>query len=166
METTKKKILIVDDDIDVITAMKAILNKAGYEVITAMNKKEGLENLRAKKPDLAILDVMMTTHFEGFELAQEILKSPEFKNMPTLIQSSIDILVTSKSTVQEMAREYRKDPNFKDLQVLLVKNITDGTAGIDYMDEKGNSHWFNVNGFIKKPVDAKKILDEIEKHIK
>ena len=166
METTKKKILIVDDDIDVITAMKAILNKAGYEVITAMNKKEGLENLRAKKPDLAILDVMMTTHFEGFELAQEILKSPEFKDMPTLIQSSIDILVTSKSTVQEMAREYRKDPNFKDLQVLLVKNITDGAAGIDYMDEKGNSHWFNVNGFIKKPVDAKKILDEIEKHIK
>ena len=166
METTKKKILIVDDDIDVITAMKAILNKAGYEVTTAMNKKEGLEQLRAEKPDLAILDVMMTTHFEGFELAQEILKSPEFKDMPTLIQSSIDILVTSKSTVQEMAREYRKDPNFKDLQVLLVKNITDGTAGIDYMDEKGNSHWFNVNGFIKKPVDSKKILDEIEKHIK
>lgn len=166
METTKKKILIVDDDIDVITAMKAILNKAGYEVITAMNKKEGLEKLRAEKPDLAILDVMMTTHFEGFELAQEILQSPEFKDMPTLIQSSIDILVTSKSTVQEMAREYRKDPNFKDLQVLLVKNITDGTAGIDYMDEKGNSHWFNVNGFIKKPVDAKKILEEIEKHIK
>lgn len=166
METTKKKILIVDDDIDVITAMKAILNKAGYEVITAMNKKEGLEKLRAEKPDLAILDVMMTTHFEGFELAQEILQSPEFKDMPTLIQSSIDILVTSKSTVQEMAREYRKDPNFKDLQVLLVKNITDGTAGIDYMDEKGNSHWFNVNGFIKKPVDAKKILEEVEKHIK
>ncbi|MFP4065175.1 MAG: PleD family two-component system response regulator [Bacteroidales bacterium] len=166
METTKKKILIVDDDIDVITAMKAILNKAGYEVTTAMNKKEGLEKLRAEKPDLAILDVMMTTHFEGFELAQEILQSPEFKDMPTLIQSSIDILVTSKSTVQEMAREYRKDPNFKDLQVLLVKNITDGTAGIDYMDEKGNSHWFNVNGFIKKPVDAKKILEEVEKHIK
>ncbi len=166
METTKKKILIVDDDIDVITAMKAILNKAGYEVTTAMNKKEGLEQLRAEKPDLAILDVMMTTHFEGFELAQEILKNPEFKDMPTLIQSSIDILVTSKSTVQEMAREYRKDPNFKDLQVLLVKNITDGTAGIDYMDEKGNSHWFNVNGFIKKPVDAKKILEEVEKHIK
>ena len=166
METTKKKILIVDDDIDVITAMKAILKGAGYEVTTAMNKKEGLEQLRAEKPDLAILDVMMTTHFEGFELAQEILKSPEFKDMPTLIQSSIDILVTSKSSVQEMAREYRKDPNFKDLQVLLVKNITDGTAGIDYMDEKGNSHWFNVNGFIKKPVDSKKILEEVEKHIK
>ena len=70
------------------------------------------------------------------------------------------------STVQEMAREYRQDPNFKDLQVLLLHNISDGTAGIDYMDERGKSHWFPVRGFIRKPVDAKRILPEIKKHIR
>ncbi|PKP20904.1 MAG: hypothetical protein CVU05_07980 [Bacteroidetes bacterium HGW-Bacteroidetes-21] len=161
----KKKVLLVDDDIDVITVLKAILTKEGYEVISAMNKKEGLEKLRSEKPNLAILDVMMTTQFEGFELAQEILTSPEFKDVPFLIQSSIDVLVTSKVSVQEMAREFRKDPNFKDLQVLLVKNITDGTAGIDYKGEDGKTYWFPVRGFIRKPVDAEKILPEVKKHI-
>jgi CheY-like chemotaxis protein len=165
METTKKRILIVDDDIDVITVVKAVLTKAGYEVISALNKAEGLEKLRSEKPDLAILDVMMTTHYEGFELAQEILTNDEFKHIPFLIQSSIDILVTSKASVQDMAREYRKDPNFKDLQVLLVKNITDGTAGIDYKGEDGKTYWFPVRGFIRKPVDSQKITEEVAKHI-
>jgi len=161
----KKKILLVDDDIDVITVAKAILKAAGYEVIYAMNKVEGLEKLRSEKPDMAILDVMMTTHYEGFELAQQILTSDEFKHIPFLIQSSIDILFTSKSSVQEMAREYRKDPNFKDLQVLLVKNIADDKAGIDYMDEDGVSHFFPVRGFIRKPVDGPKLLNEVKKYI-
>ena len=165
METTKKKILIVDDDIDVITVIETILKADGYEVISALNKQEGIEKLRNDRPDLAILDVMMTTHYEGFELAQEILSNPEFKEIPFLIQSSIDILVTSKASVQEMAREYRKDPNFKDLQVLLVKNITDGSAGIDYKGEDGQTYWFPVRGFIRKPVDAAKIKAEIEKHL-
>lgn len=163
---TKKKILIVDDDIDVITVLQTILTKNGYEVISAMNKKEGLEKLRSVKPNLAILDVMMTTPYEGFELAQEILTNPEFNDIPFLIQSSIDILVTSSASVQAMAHEYRQNPDFKDLQVLLLKNISDGSAGIDYKGEDGKSHWFSVKGFIRKPVDASKILPEIEKHIR
>jgi CheY-like chemotaxis protein len=162
----KKKILIVDDDIDVITAIETILTKQGYEVFSAMNKKEGVEMLRKVKPNLAILDVMMTTHFEGFELAQEMLKNPEFKDIPFLIQSSIEILMTSNASIQVMAREYRQNPEFKDLQVLLLKNITDGTAGIDYKGDDGKSHWFPVKGFIRKPVDAQRIIPEIEKHIR
>jgi CheY-like chemotaxis protein len=163
---TKKKILIVDDDIDVITAIETILTKQGYEVHSAMNKKEGIEILRKEKPNLAILDVMMTSHFEGFELAEEILNNPEFKDIPFLMQSSIDILMTSNASIQTVAREFRQDPNFKDLQVLLIKNISDGSAGIDYKAEDGESHWFPVKGFIRKPVDASRILPEIEKHIR
>ena len=59
MET--KKILIVDDDIDVITIIETILKKEGYTVISANDKKEGMKKIREEKPDLAILDVMMTT---------------------------------------------------------------------------------------------------------
>jgi CheY-like chemotaxis protein len=162
---TKKKILIVDDDIDVITVLEAILIKNGYEVHSAMNKVEGIEKLRSVNPDLAILDVMMTTQFEGFELAQQILNSKEFNHIPFLMQSSIDILMTNKPGIQEMAREFRKDPNFKDLQVILIKNIEDGSAGIDYKAEDGTSHFFPVRGFIRKPVDAQKILPEIAKYI-
>ena len=162
---TSKKILIVDDDVDIISVLQTILTKEGYTVVTAMSKKEGIEKMLSEKPDLAILDVMMTTHYEGFELAQEILKNPELSSIPFLIQTSIDVLITTKASVQEMAREFRKDPNFKELHVILVKNVTDGSAGIDYKGDDGKSYWFPVKGFLRKPVDAKKVLPEIAKFI-
>lgn len=56
---TKKKILIVDDDIDIITVVRTILTSVGYEVIEANDKIEGIRKVKSEKPDLAILDVMM-----------------------------------------------------------------------------------------------------------
>jgi CheY-like chemotaxis protein len=161
MET--KKILIVDDDIDVITIIETILKKEGYTVISANDKVEGMKKIKEEKPDLAILDVMMTTHYEGFELAKEIMDDPELNKVPVLMQTSIDILTTTKPDVQAMAREFRKNPGFKDLHVILVKDITTGKAGVDYLSEDGRSIWFPVDGFIKKPVDAKKVLPEIKR---
>lgn len=161
MET--KKILIVDDDVDVITVIETILKKDGYEVISANDKKEGLEKIKNEKPDLAILDVMMTTHYEGFELAQEILADKELAKIPVLIQTSLDVLVTTRADVQAMAREFRKDPNYSALQILLVKNVQSNEAGIDYRSEDGNNVWFPVSGFVRKPVDAEKVLAEIKR---
>lgn len=161
MET--KKILIVDDDIDVITIVQTILKNEGFTVIAANDKKEGMKKIREEKPDLAILDVMMTTHYEGFELAKEITDDPELKRMPVLMQTSIDILTTTKPDVQAMAREFRKNPGFKDLHVILVKDINSGQAGVDYLSEDGKSIWFPVSGFIRKPVDAKKVVPEIKR---
>jgi len=161
MET--KKVLIVDDDIDVITIIETILKKEGYTVISANDKKEGMRKIREEKPDLAILDVMMTTHYEGFELAKEINDDAELSKMPVLMQTSIDILTTTKPDVQAMAREFRKNPGFKDLHVILVKDINSGKAGVDYLSEDGRSIWFPVDGFVRKPVDAKKVLPEIKR---
>jgi len=160
MET--KKILIVDDDIDVITVVKAILSKEGYNVISASDKIEGFKMAYKEKPDLAILDVMMTTQFEGFELAKEFSENPEFKKMPVLMMTSIDVLTTSKSAVQEMAREFRKDPNYRELDVLLIRDVISGKAGIDYRTEKGPSVFLPVDGFLRKPVEAKKLVPEVE----
>ena len=159
MET--KKVLIVDDDIDVITIIETILQKEGYIVIAANDKIEGMKKIREEKPDLAILDVMMTTHYEGFELAKEITDDPELSKMPVLMQTSIDILTTTKPDVQAMAREFRKNPGFKDLHVILVKDINTGKAGVDYLSEDGKSIWFPVDGFIRKPVDVKRLLPEL-----
>jgi len=161
MET--KKILVVDDDIDVINIIETILTNEGYEVITANDKIEGLAKLKSEKFDLAVLDVMMTTHFEGFELAQEILNSIELKNIPILIQTSIEVLQTSEQDVVKMAHEYRKSMSSRDLDVLLVENKYTGKAGVDYLSEEGKSIFVPVNGFIKKPVDSKKLLPAISK---
>jgi hypothetical protein len=105
---------------------------------------------------------MMTTHFEGFEMAKELSENPEFRNMPVLMNSSIDILTTTNPSVQQMAREFRKDPSYKELDVLLVKDTITGNAGIDYRSEDGPSVWLSVDGFLRKPVDAQKLLKEVQ----
>ena len=68
----KTKILLVDDDPDLISAFEAILYNKGYEVITAINKNEGIKKLQETEPDLAILDVMMEEEHDGFEMARKI----------------------------------------------------------------------------------------------
>lgn len=156
-----KKILIVDDDIDIINVISTILENEGFEVISANNKTEGLKIAREQNPDLAILDVMMTTQYEGFELAEQLVNDPRFNGMPILMQTSIDVFTTTKESVREMAREFRQDPNYQELQVILMKDIVSGKAGIDYRTNDGKTVWLPVDGFLKKPVDSNKLLPAI-----
>ncbi len=86
----KIKILLVDDDPDLIIAVKTILENNNYEVVTAYNKKEGMEKLLLEKPNLAILDVMMEETHDGFDLARGIKKIPEFEELPIIMLTSVD----------------------------------------------------------------------------
>ena len=85
----KAKILIVDDDVDFTAAMQAILESEQYTVVTAPAKAEGMERVRAEKPDLVILDVMMITWQDGFEMAREIKKDGVLKNIPILMLTGV-----------------------------------------------------------------------------
>lgn len=158
----KNKIMIVDDDPDVISVMEHILSCKGHKVLVAYNKAEAMQILEYEKPDLAILDVIMSTQYEGFELAKVFATRPELKEIPVLIQTSIDVLITTRPDVQDMAREFRNDPNFKEFQVIFIRDMITGNAGVDYVDNNGNSIWVPVDGFIPKPVDTKRLLEEVE----
>lgn len=84
---TKKKILLVDDDPDLISAFEAILYSRGFDVATALNKAEAEEKLNTFIPDLAILDVMMEEEHDGFDLARTFKKSnPE---LPVIMLTGI-----------------------------------------------------------------------------
>jgi len=83
----KKKILLVDDDPDIISAFEAILSNKGYNVQTAGNKREGLEKLKANLPDLVILDVMMDEEHDGFDMSREIKKA--HPNLPIVMLTGI-----------------------------------------------------------------------------
>lgn len=73
-ETSKKTILIVDDDIDFLTQMKINLEGAGYRTITAEGQQQAEKILKTTHPDLALVDLMME-HFDGgFSLAYHIKK--------------------------------------------------------------------------------------------
>ena len=85
----KARILIVDDDGDLVAAIKIVLEGSGYEVVTAFDRAEGMEKLKEQKPDLVILDVMMTAWQDGFEMAREVKKDDQFKDIPILMLSGV-----------------------------------------------------------------------------
>ena len=83
------KILVVDDDADFTAAIQAVLESRQYTVVTAPSKAEGMEKIRAEKPDLVMLDVMMITWQDGFEMAREIRADDELKNIPILMLTGV-----------------------------------------------------------------------------
>ncbi len=68
----RAKILVVDDDRDYQAAVRQILQGAGYEVVSAHTKEEGLAALKEESPDLVILDIMMNRSTDGFHFLYEI----------------------------------------------------------------------------------------------
>jgi len=75
-----KKILIADDEPNIVISLEFLLKREGYEVVVAHNGAEALERVRAERPDLAILDVMMPLR-NGFEVCQDLRQDPEFKDL-------------------------------------------------------------------------------------
>ena len=82
-----KKVLIVDDDIDILTIYGELFEKLGCQVRTAINTTEARPLIDAFQPDLIILDVMMQQADEGFAFAQQLLH--ERLTIPVVITSSI-----------------------------------------------------------------------------
>lgn len=160
---TKKRILLVDDDIDIITVLETILRREGYDVLSASNKADGFKLVKSWKPDLAILDVMMDAPYDGFELAKNIRDDHSTARLPLIIHTSMDVLFATRPGIQEMAREFRKDPNYSNLEVILLKNIESNDAGVDYITQSGENVFFNVDGFIRKPVNGEKLLPEVKR---
>jgi DNA-binding response OmpR family regulator len=78
----------VDDDQDLRDSLQIILEKNGYSVRTATNSMEAIESLKTKRPDLMILDIMMTTDTEGFDFAYELKSKPEVKDLPIILLTS------------------------------------------------------------------------------
>lgn len=86
----QKTILIVDDDEDICLAVKTLLESRGYNVETAATKEEGFKKFVEVKPDLAILDVMMTSWQDGFELSRQLKQEPDPKGTPILMLTGVE----------------------------------------------------------------------------
>jgi CheY-like chemotaxis protein len=85
----KRKILLVDDDLDFLEMHKAVLVNHGYEVTTATSAQEGLERVRTGMPDLIVLDLMMEKHDAGFSFSRQIKSDPLFKKIPILMVTAV-----------------------------------------------------------------------------
>jgi DNA-binding response OmpR family regulator len=86
-ESAVPKILIVDDDPDVLDAGRLVLEKEGYEIATAATRTEGMAKIEEFKPDLLILDVMMEEPDDGFVMAQDLRRQGH--SLPIMMLTSV-----------------------------------------------------------------------------
>ncbi len=83
----KKKVLVVDDDVDIVKMLKVRVESEGYEFMSAGDGKEMLELLKIKKPDAILLDIMLPS-MDGYSVLREIRKHEEYSKIPVIILSA------------------------------------------------------------------------------
>ena len=115
-----KKILIIDDDIDLVEAMRLTLESAGFEVIDAQDGKKGIEKIESNSPDLVILDVMMGTQDEGFHVAYQIRSNQATSDLPL-------IMLTAVGQETGFSFDKDKDEDFLPVNEFLEKPIDPDT---------------------------------------
>jgi two-component system alkaline phosphatase synthesis response regulator PhoP len=79
-----KKILVVDNEQHVVRLVQAWLERAGYEVVTAVGGKDALEKAELEKPDLVVLDVFMPD-MDGIEVLKNLRRNPMTRELPVII---------------------------------------------------------------------------------
>lgn len=84
---SEKKILVIDDDPDILDSVKTVLDASGYRTFTALSGNEGLEIFDKEKPDLVFCDMMMESVDEGMKVATKIRETD--KMIPIFLLSSI-----------------------------------------------------------------------------
>ena len=85
-----QKVLVVDDDLNFVTAMTPVLESRGYQVEAAYSKSEAAQKVERFKPDLVVLDIMMEKLSDGFDLCRELKRDPELNEIPVLAVSAIN----------------------------------------------------------------------------
>ena len=103
----QKNILVADDDIDVVTFVSTVLEKSGYKVIGAKDGEEALNKIRANRPDLIILDILMPKQ-SGIKLYRELKTDESLKDIPVVILSAISKRTFLRS--QEALTEFGGEP--------------------------------------------------------
>jgi two-component system alkaline phosphatase synthesis response regulator PhoP len=103
-----KKILVVDDDPDLVDATSMILISKKYDVVTAYDGVEGMEQAIKEKPDLIVLDVMMPQK-DGYTLCKELKADPDLRRIPVLLLTAVVSHISTTRFTQQMGMETEAD---------------------------------------------------------
>jgi CheY-like chemotaxis protein len=85
-----KRILVIDDEAYARQLVRALLERAGYEVLTASSADEGLRMMRENRPDMVTVDLMMPVR-SGLDLLSEKLTDPDIQPIPSLVLSAVGL---------------------------------------------------------------------------
>ena len=124
--TYVKKILIVDDQAEVRELVEVTLSMGNYQIMQASSGDEALTVMRAERPDLVLLDVMMpNSSLDGFEVCQRIKSDPD-------LRSTIVVMITARGQEQDIAmgRSVGADRYFtKPFSPLQLMNVVENALG-------------------------------------
>ena len=82
-----KKVLVIDDDRDLAKSVKVYLEARGYAVRTAHSGADGMREIEAERPDIMLLDIMMDSDADGFNLAYKVKANDALRDIPIIILS-------------------------------------------------------------------------------
>ncbi|MCR4403904.1 MAG: response regulator [Candidatus Acetothermia bacterium] len=99
-----ERILVVDDEPDMVEMLKLILESASYEVIAAYDGQEGVEKAKADRPDAIILDLMMPRK-DGFQACKELKGDPATAEIPVLVLTAISEKLSHTKYAKSMGLE-------------------------------------------------------------
>jgi DNA-binding response OmpR family regulator len=132
------KILVIDDDRDFLYTVQIVLESKGFEVETATDPEEGISKVLNTEPDLVVLDVILVSDLEGFEVARVLREEHNLKELPILMLTAVhsvrkvpyrfaaheeylpvDVFMdkpvepeTLVETIEEMLGEHREEPKY------------------------------------------------------
>jgi CheY-like chemotaxis protein len=129
-----RKVLLVDDDRDLVAALRVAFEQRGYAVVSAYDAEQGLARAEQERPDLIVLDIMMPNATEGFHFVWKLRQREEahLRDIPIVVLSAIH----------------------ERTQLRFYPESTDGTyrAG----------EFLPVQAFMDKPVDPERLVSRVE----
>ena len=118
------KILIVEDDPDVVAVTQMLLERRGYRIVTAPSAPEGKRKVEGERPDLILLDIMLPLGTEGFDLVWSLRKHPDpvLRDTPIVVMSAIHRTTELRLYPEEADPEYAPG-EFLPVQAFLDKPV-------------------------------------------
>jgi len=140
----KRKILVIEDDPDIIKSLKVRLEASNFEVIAATSGKEGLKKAEEDEPELILLDIMLPD-VSGFDVCESLKQNPETKDIFIIVVTAFGTPISESILRQKGIDDFiRKPYDSKDL-----------LARIEVLFDRGKKV---VSGVSKKKASIKKVL--------
>lgn len=123
----KARILIVDDEPDIVELLSYNFRQKGFQVFTAQNGMEGLDRARRRLPDLILLDVMLPD-LDGFTVCELLQRLPSTNNIPVVMLTALDGEMARYHGLQSGAVEFLRKPFETQLLICRVQEILAAAA--------------------------------------